>query len=676
MYVNPIEILGLSNATDTSSIDNEIIKKAKRKLFADIDLSDNGVFEYYGVQLTKGNCEKAIDELTNNDFKEFYLYLANNKLLNEFLASGNEAIFENFKQDSIFKLPEFVKFISPYFAPRFDKALLLAFENDNAVLTTAILKTSSLISQTDLNSAFKSVSNNIQNKIAEIDKITKEIKNEESVYDEDDIEDVVQIVKEHFPTNTLNCLPQYFQSQILKVANSINYLSNSIWDAFDSTQVPNDLTEYLLTLNIGGLDRPTFENNFKIINKKNNERIEQAKNAPLLKKWAVTLINLNHVAAEIERKKLTPKAAFVSISAVSIEKLNAIPPFGDEIRSSIAHIIRGISISMWNVHKDIDTAIKTIIIATTIDLPPDQIAKLIADVSKLQELKKGQSESGRPIKSAPSLYTNNGVGKTIYGKTLYLVFLNIPILPLARYNCEPTTNGFRFYGKLELHIWQKVWKWGLLGMVSLWLVNAVIKSNKSSTYDSSSTRPIDNKTPSKIENSSAPTTTDYDTQQDNSPSNSYTYIPPIESAYKGNQLKDGASPLNDCFGKGIYSGNAKLTIKNGGNSDAIICLYSISQERTIRNEYVQKNSSFTMSNIPQGSYKIRVLYGNDWNPDLDNQCGSKGHFDSDVNFSEFDGTEWFEDSENGFTVASVTLYTVEGGNASSSAIDQSQFFNK
>ena len=173
MYVNPIEILGLSNATDTTSIDNEIVKKAKRKLFADIDLSDNGVFEYYGLQLTKGNCEKAIDELTNNDFKEFYLYLANNKPLNEFLASGKEAIFKNFKQDSIYKLPEFIKFISPYFAPKFDKALLTAFENDNADLTKAILNTSSLIAQTDLNSAFKSVSNNIQNKIAEIDAITK-----------------------------------------------------------------------------------------------------------------------------------------------------------------------------------------------------------------------------------------------------------------------------------------------------------------------------------------------------------------------------------------------------------------------------------------------------------------------------------------------------------------------
>ena len=180
-YINPIEILGLSNATDTTSIDTETIKKAKRKLFADIDLSDNGLFNYHGLHITKGDCEKAIDYLSNNDYKEFYLYLANNKKLNEFLVKGQTDVFSNFKQDSIFKLPEFVKFVSPYFAPKFDKALLIAFENENVEQTKAILNTSSLISQADVNTAYKSVSNSIQNKIAEIDEITKDIKNEESL---------------------------------------------------------------------------------------------------------------------------------------------------------------------------------------------------------------------------------------------------------------------------------------------------------------------------------------------------------------------------------------------------------------------------------------------------------------------------------------------------------------
>jgi hypothetical protein len=424
MYVNPIEILGLSNATDTSSIDNEIVKKAKRKLFADIDLSDNGVFEYYGLQLTKGNCEKAIDELINNDYKEFYLYLANNKPLNEFLASGKEAIFKNFKPDSIYKLPEFINFISPYFAPKFDKALLAAFENDNADLTKAILNTSTLIAQSELNLAFKSVSNNIQNKIAEIDEITKDIKNEESSYDEDDIEEVVQLVKDHFPTNTLNCLPQYFQSQILKIANSINYLSNSIWDAFDTTQVPNDLTEYLLTLNIGGLDRPIFENNFKIISKKNNERIEQAKNAPLLKKWATVLLKIRDAIKKVENKTITSNEAYQNLKDLfDLNELNSLPSFANEIRTQIGYSVRSLSISIWNKQSDIKTALGTINLALQIHVDKEAKEKFRQDQTELSELEKkyrGVLVCHFCDKNTPD--ESSKISKTIYKETYRSTF--------------------------------------------------------------------------------------------------------------------------------------------------------------------------------------------------------------------------------------------------------------
>jgi hypothetical protein len=419
MYVNPLEILGLSNATDATSIDNEIIKKAKRKLFADIDLSDNGVFEYYGVELTKGNCEKAIDDLTNNDFKEYYLFLTHNKQLNEFLASGNEAIFKNFKQESIFKLPEFVKFISPYFAPKFDKALLTAFENDNAELTKAILNTSSLITQADLNSAFKSVSNNIQNKIAEIDQITKDIKNEESVYDEDDIEELVELVKEHFPTNTLNCLPQYFQSQILKIATSINRLSNSILDAFDSTQVSYDLMEHLLNINIGGLDRPTFENNLKIIKKRNDEKIEQTKNAPLLKKWATVLLTIRDAIKKVEDKTTNSNEAYQNIKDLFVlSELNSLPSFADEIRTQIGYSIRSLSIAIWNKQNDIKSALATINLAIQINVNKDAKEKFKQDQTELSELEKkyrGVLVCHFCDKNTPD--ENSKISKTIYKET-------------------------------------------------------------------------------------------------------------------------------------------------------------------------------------------------------------------------------------------------------------------
>lgn len=632
-YINPIEILGLSNATDTTSIDNETIKKAKRKLFADIDLSDKGLFDYYGLHITKGDCEKAIDYLSNNDYKEFYLYLANNKKLNEFLVKGHTGVFSNFKQDSIFKLPEFTKFVSPYFAPKFDKALLIAFENENVELTKAILNASSLISQVDVNTAYKSVSNNIQNKIVEIDEFTKDIKNEESIYDEDDIEDVVEIVKDHFPAKTLNCLPQYFQSQILKIAKSINYLQLSIWDEFDNTQVPNDLLEHLLTLNIGGLDKPTFENNYKIVKKKNNERIEQQKNAPILKKYASFLIQTKSKTQEIKNKTLTPSAlqSWVN-SSISISDVNNLPSVFDEIKNQVAFSLRIMSVEVWNSYSSIDVSIDLITKANNITgLKSETKTNLIEAKNQLAELKR-------------KIDLNN------------LTRQRAATNPVPR---RSTTTKDENAGCF--------WIFGIVAVIGI--IYAISNTNKSSS---------DNYTAPTSNTYTPPATTDYPTStpSSNTSSTTDTYSLPVESKYKGNQLNNGASPLNGCFGKGYSGGNASLTIKNGGSSDAIICLYSVSDDRTIRNKYVGKNSNYTISSIPQGYYKIRVFYGNDWNPFLDNSCGKKGNFENDINFSEFDGTEYFEDSERGYTNATITLYTVVGGNASSSSIDQSKFFSK
>lgn len=628
-YINPIEILGLSNVADTTKIDIETIKKAKRKLFADIDLSDNGFFEYYGLKLTKGDCEKAIDQLANNDLKEFYLYLASNKKLNSFLVNGNDDVFTYFKQDSIFKLPEFITFISTYFAPKFDKVLLNAFENGDVEKTKSILKTSFLISQSDINIAFKGVTNHINSEIYEVDEITKEIRNENSAFNEITINGIIKIVKESFPNQILNCLPQYFQSQILKIANSVNYLNVAIWEKFDNTQVCNDLLEHILTLNIGGLDKPTFEKNYLIVKKKNEERKAEEKFSPILKKYASFIIEIKSKIDGVKNKTISSSTIKYWVEGkIKTNEINQLDSTFNELKSQVAIHLKILSVEIWNNYSDLETSFYLITIADSISNVDASFKKIISE-AKAQLLNiKIDREIIKPTYSAPKNYSSN--------------------------SSNSDNNGC----------------WWIFGIIIIFAIIFNCNSNKNSSNDSSEdSQSIVDTVATTYNDSAVDNAVDF-------PIVDSTVTNPIESPYIGNQLKDGASPLTGCFGKGIYSGNATLTIKNGGNSDAIICLYSISNDRTIRNEYVQKNSSFTMSNIAQGEYKIRVFYGNDWNPNLENSCGTKGNFESDVNFSEFDGTEYFEDSERGYTNASITLYTVSGGNASSSTIDQSQFFRK
>jgi flagellin-specific chaperone FliS len=204
----------------------------------------------------------------------------------------------------------------------------------------------------------------------------------------------------------------------------------------------------------------------------NNVRIKL-----LPEKWKDILNDLKSISPKLEDKEASPKDALKLINSFSIDELNRLGEFADQFRVSMALILRGISVSIWNNHHDIDRAIKVILKALKIELDPETKDKLNSDYSQLKKLKKELDEQGKPINSAPSLHTVNGIGTTIYGKTLYIVFFAIPIIPIARYNCEPTINGYRFFGKVKLQPWQKVWQYGVLLAVAYFVIKMIIQSN-------------------------------------------------------------------------------------------------------------------------------------------------------------------------------------------------------
>lgn len=415
-YINPIEILQLQNATYAGGIDTDTIKREKRKLFAEIELSDNGLYNYNGVDITKSDCEKAIHELDNEEKKEFYYYLTTNPSLNNFLTTGNEKLFNSFSQESIYKIPEFIAFINPFFSERFDKILLKAFKANDTKLLTSILRTQILINQSNINVAFKSVSNEIKNRIEEVNKITEEIKNNERECDEESIEEIVNLVKKAFPVELINTLPSYFQSQINKIGSAINFLDLAIDKEFGISESSMHLMEHLLKLNIESVGKKTFESNFEITKRRYNEKIEQEKNAPLLKKWALVLQRIRSIDDEVENKTITSKTAIQELNDLfSIHELNSLPSFGEEIKTKIAFSIRSLSISIWNKQDDIKNSLKTIDLALKIESDSDSKMKFQkdkVDLLALQEKYKGILVCHFCDKNSPD--ENSKINKTIY----------------------------------------------------------------------------------------------------------------------------------------------------------------------------------------------------------------------------------------------------------------------
>ena len=418
VYINPIEILELKDK-EVNEIDSSIIKKSKRRLFADIDLSDSGFYEYNGQKLTKSDCERAIDELEDKNKIEFYSHLSSNLELNKFLANGSNELLNSLKQESIYKLPEFVDFISPFFSAKIDHILLKSFQNKDLELFSSALRAEYLISKNDLNKAYKSLGNEIQQRIASTDKLTKEIKDEESNYTDDNIDDIVQVIKDRFPVEFLNKLPIYFQSQINKIAASINFLQLNIWNEFNTTSVPLSLLEYLLELNIESVSKPTFEKNYNIVKKKHEDRIEQEKNAPLIKEWAKTLISIQSKVDDVENETLKANDALSFVkSSFDLSELNSLPSFANEIRTQIGYSIRSMSIASWNKQSDIKNALALINYSLRINVNESAKSKFQQDKNELEELeKKYRGVLVCHFCEINTPYEKAGIRKEIYNET-------------------------------------------------------------------------------------------------------------------------------------------------------------------------------------------------------------------------------------------------------------------
>ncbi|MDI3321987.1 hypothetical protein [Pinibacter soli] len=649
-------------------VDIAAIKKAKRRLFAEIELSDNQVVYYKGVEITKSDCEKVIDDLDIKEKKEYYYYLIQNSRLNDFLAYGDSKLFASFNHQDIYTKSEFVAFVNPFFAERFDKSLMMAFGLNDVKQIASILQYQILIDPSSVNAAFKSVSNEIANRTEEIRTICDEIKNGKRDCSEQSIGALVKNVERLFPIELVNSLPFYFQSQVNRIGSAINFLNLAIDEKLVASPHCVHLIEHVLKMNIDSIGRRTFQSNYEIAKERYEKQIEKERNAPALEKWNKILTQINQTIKRLENKTASPGDGERMISSINLSELNSLPSFASDLRDSFAMAYCAMAISMWNEHINVTSAINVVKKGLLIKSSDGVKMRLDRDLKRLQEFKERQDVEGKPMRDTPSLSTMNGIGTTIYGDTLFFVLFWIPVFPIARYNCYRELGGYRFKGKLKLHDWQRLWQGVVTAVVVISFavqIDELIRQSKRHTYDHPvSTTPAYNYNTYQPEPKVNSTTHSVDTA---------SYV--VDSRYKGNQLKNGASPLSACLGENVYSGNPRLTVKNTGETDAIVCLYSISKSQTIRNSYVRAGSKFTIKSIPQGVYMLKVYYGNDWNPTLVNSCGGSGIFETREAYCKYNGTGTFEDGEKGYTIATLTLDSKTVGDAYSSSITQSKFFS-
>ncbi|GIG98486.1 hypothetical protein [Plantactinospora mayteni] len=128
---------------------------------------------------------------------------------------------------------------------------------------------------------------------------------------------------------------------------------------------------------------------------------------------------------------------------------------------------------------------------------------------------------------------------------------------------------------------------------------------------------------------------------------------------------------NRRLGNGVYikrvrSGQGQLKIENGGSSDAVINLVLGNSKTPTVSVYVRAKGKHTVSSIKDGTYRIYMTGGKDWD------ARAKA-FSRNCNFQRFEDTFKFTTTSSQYTIWTITLTPVAGGNAQTSEVDPNAF---
>jgi len=266
-YINPIELLNLDTGIPTG-VDGLTIRKAKKTLLAEIELSDNDTIIHNGIELTKSDCLRAIDDLDYKDKRDFHLFIFENSDLNHFLTSGDLNYFRTFKTESIYKLPDFIDFISPYFSVQYAKALSRNFKTNNFNNVKSLLSVKPLVNESYIEDCYKSTYATLKEIENEIIKITKDIEFKKSEHIKDNFSELPKLIKQKVNVDLINLLPSYFHSLRNQFAETNKILAVILNNAPYSKYRPAfELIEIANAIQTDGLVKQKITKSYYIIKK-------------------------------------------------------------------------------------------------------------------------------------------------------------------------------------------------------------------------------------------------------------------------------------------------------------------------------------------------------------------------------------------------------------------------
>ena len=194
-------------------------------------------------------------------------------------------------------------------------------------------------------------------------------------------------------------------------------------------------------------------------------------------------------------------------------------------------------------------------------------------------------------------------------------------------------------------------------------------TNDKTTTKTSKSRPKSTSSESNYQNperkkpaSSPPKTKEFDID-----SPDYTTIP-----------KSGHSPYDAYFGKGIYNDtDNSIVVTAPAKTHVVFVVIDTYTKRRIRNEFIRKGETFTMTKIPYGTYDYMYFTGRNWSKNvLINNGTVRGGFKDYQSFNKNEDNKDQMEFERGYYGSyTIRLKQTIGGNLETKPTSEADFFN-
>ena len=142
--------------------------------------------------------------------------------------------------------------------------------------------------------------------------------------------------------------------------------------------------------------------------------------------------------------------------------------------------------------------------------------------------------------------------------------------------------------------------------------------------------------------------------------------------------KSGYSPYDRYFGKGVYhSTDNSVVVKASNNTHVVFILIDTYTGKRIRNEFIRKGETFTMTKVPYGTYDYMYFTGRNWSKDVMINNGKiKGGFKDYQNFQKNKtGRDQMNFKTGYYGSYRIELVSQIGGNLKTQSTSEQDFFN-